>query len=49
LPFVSIGFLTNRKDLMGPLARNKSLNIMLLLLTLLGIWGAYQTFTGLFK
>jgi len=32
-----MGLLIKRKDLMGPLARNKSHNIMLVLLTLLAI------------
>jgi len=49
LPLVSIGLviLINRKDLMGELAGNKIHNILLVLLTLLAIWGAYQTFMGL--
>ncbi|MDA8229259.1 MAG: Nramp family divalent metal transporter [Desulfitobacterium hafniense] len=51
LPLVSIGLiiLINRKDLMGKLAGNKAHNVMLVLLTLLAIWGAYQTFMGLIK
>ena len=51
LPLVSIGLLilVNRKDLMGKFAGNLFDNVMLVLLTLLAIWGAYQTFTGFFK
>jgi Mn2+/Fe2+ NRAMP family transporter len=49
LPLVSIGLiiLINRKDLMGDRAGNKLQTILLLFLTVLAIWGAYQTFSHL--
>ncbi|WP_170947136.1 MULTISPECIES: Nramp family divalent metal transporter [Bordetella] len=49
MPLVSIGLivLINRKDLMGDLAGNKLHTIVLVLLTLLAIWGSYVTFNAM--
>lgn len=49
LPLVSIGLLLliNRKDCMGALAGNRVDSAWLVVLTVLAIWGAYQTFVHL--
>ncbi|WP_433542658.1 Nramp family divalent metal transporter [Neomoorella humiferrea] len=51
LPLVSIGLLVliNRKDILGKEAGRPLDNILLIFLTVLAFWGAYQTAIGLFK